>query len=280
MEKGNDLVQTQCLNCNASLEGDFCHECSQPVRDNSDRSLGRLLGVVFSNFFFVDNRFLISMWYLIRFPSRMTVEFLEGKRKKFISPVTLFLFLNLIYFIVNPLTDYSISLYDQIHSQFYSDWTLEWIKLKLQNEGLNFQEYSITYQNASDNISKSMMIINIPIIALFIYLMSFKKRRYYFDSLIFAFHFFTLFMFSLVMLDWVGLLLDFLIGDEDSIVYSIFFILYLFIVPLLYAILGIKKFIGINWYWAIPAGIGVFVSVIATNLLYRFIIFTLAFWST
>lgn len=280
MEEGNELVQTQCLNCNASLEGAFCHQCSQPVRDNSDRSLGRLLGVVFSNFFFVDNRFFLSMWYLLRFPSRMTVEFLEGKRKKFIPPVTLFLFLNLIYFLVNPLTDYSISLYDQTHSQAYSDLTKAWVDLKLQKEGLSEQAYSITYQNASDNISKSIMIINIPIIAFFVYLMAFKRRRFYFDSLIFTFHYFSLFMFSLVMLDWVGSLLDLLVGDEDSIVYTIFFMLFLFVVPLFYAILAIKKFIGNPWYWAILAGIGVLASVVLTNIFYRFIIFILTFWFT
>ena len=120
MEKTPEKSQKKCFNCGTPVNGVFCHNCGQRVRDNLDRSLGRLLGEFFGNVFFLDNRFLLSLWYLVRYPSRMTVEFLEGKRKKFISPVTLFLFLNLIYFIVNPLTDYSLSLYDQTHSQPYS----------------------------------------------------------------------------------------------------------------------------------------------------------------
>jgi len=210
----------------------------------------------------------------------MTVEYLEGMRRKFISPVTLFLFLNLIYFFVNPLTDYSLSLYDQIHSQPFSMWTKEWVDLKLQKEGLDVGSYGITYQNTSDNISKSIMIINIPMIAVFVYLMAFKQRRFYFDSLIFAFHFFSLFMASWVMLDWVESLINILADNEWSMVSDISFYLFAFVIPLFYAILSIKKFVGIRWYWAIPAGMGVMISVSLANLFYRFVIFTVTFWAT
>jgi len=280
MEKNPELSQTHCFNCGAPVTGAFCNQCGQRVRDNADRSLGRLLGEVFNNVFFFDNRFFLSLWYLVRFPSRMTVEFLEGKRKKFIPPVTLFLFFNLIYFFVNPLTDYSLSLYDQTHAQPFSKWAKEWVDHKLQKEGLDEQAYSVTYQNTSDNVSKSIMIINVPLIALFVYLMVFKQRRFYFDSLIFAFHFFTFFMVSWVMLDWVDMLIDFLSGDKQSMIAAISFNLFAFFIPLLYAILSINKFINTRWYWAIPAGLGVMIAVTLANFIYRFIIFILTFWVT
>ncbi len=280
MEKSDELVQVHCLNCGASVHGAFCHQCGQRVRDNLDRSLGRLLGEFFSNLFFFDNRFFISMKYLFWFPGRMTLEFLEGKRKKFISPITLFLFINLIYFFVNPLSDYSLSLYDQANSQPYSVWIKGWVEHKLQYKGLDERAYSVTYQNASDNVSKSIMIINIPMIALFMYLMTFKKRRFYFDSLIYAFHFFSLFMVSWIFLDWVDTLIDFLVGDNSSIISNISFYLFAFILPLLYATLCIKKFLSIRWYWSIPAGLGVMIALSLANLFYRFIIFTVTFWVT
>jgi len=276
-----EIDQTQCFNCKSSVKGDFCHQCGQRVRDNSDRSLGRLFGNFFSNVFFIDNRFFISTWYLFLFPARMTIEFLDGKRKKFISPVTLFLFFNLIYFIVNPLSDYSISLYDQICCQPYSgEWIKGYVKLKLETEGLDLESYGITYQNMSDNVSKSIMIINIPIIAFFVYLMAFKRRPFYFDSLIFTFHFFSLFIFFWVMLDWVNKPVSFLFGDEDSIISNIIFILFTLIIPLVYAILSMKKFMDIRWYWAIPAGVGVIIGVAFANLIYRLIIFLITFGIT
>lgn len=281
MEKRHESKQIECLNCGAYVKATFCDHCGQRVRDNSDRSVSRLLGEFLGNLFFIDNRFLLSVGYLIRFPGRMTVEFLEGKRKKFISPISLFLFFNLIYFLVNPLSDYSLALYDQTYSQPYSGkWMEDWIRLKLQNEGLDWQAYSIIYQKMSDNIAKSIMIINVPLIALFMYPMVFKSRRYYFDSIIFAFHYFSVFMASLVMLSWANTGFEFLSVPDDLIIYDLSFILFTLGIPILYAMLSIKKFLGIRWYWAIPAGLGVVIALALASLCYRFIIFIITFWFT
>jgi len=280
MNNKNESPHKHCLNCSAPAKGDFCHDCGQSIRDNSDRSLSRLLGEVFGNIFFLDNRILLSAKYLFLSPGRMTVEFLKGKRKKFISPITLFLFINLIYFFVNPLSDYSVSFDDQIHLQPYSTLIKDWADLKLQMEGLNQQAYGIIYQSMSDNISKSIMIVNVPIIAIFVYLMSFKKRQFYFDSLIFSFHFFSLFMFSWVMSYWVNALIGLFPDLDNSIVSEISFNLFAFVIPLIYAILSMRKFMDIKWYWAIPAGIGVMAAVTLTNLFYRFIIFVVTVWAT
>ena len=278
--KPEQELQTNCLNCGASVKENYCQRCGQHVRDNTDRSIGSLLSDFLGNLFFLDNRFFISIGYLVRFPGRITNEFLAGKRKKFISPVTLFLFINLIYFFLSPLSDYSLSLEDQLYSQPYSSWAKEVAVQKLKEDGLKYVDYKITYQNASDNISKSIMFINVPLIAFFVFLMAFKRRRYYFDSLIFSFHYFTLFLASLVMLDFVNGLLDHILVDENSIIYSIFFRLFTAIIPLLYAMLSIKKFLYIKWYWSIPAGIGVMLSVFLANFLYRFVIFFSSIWAT
>ena len=280
MEKSHETSQTHCLNCGAVVSGEFCHECGQRVRDNVDRSLVRLIGEFFGNIFFLDNRFFLTLKYLIAYPGRMTVEFLDGKRKKFISPVTLFLFINLVYFFVNPLSDYSLALYDQMHSQPYSTWVKGWVDDKMKEEGLNEKDYAITYQNMSDDISKSIIIINAPMIAAFLFLMTFKKRPFYFDSLIYAFHFFTVLLFSWVMLDWVARLFILITGHDSSIFASIISKLFLLVIPLLYAILSIKKFMRIRWYWSIPAGFGVVVATILASLFYRFTIFVATFWAT
>ncbi|MDW3192330.1 MAG: DUF3667 domain-containing protein [Cytophagales bacterium] len=279
MEQSPTSSPTHCLNCGTPVTGEFCHQCGQRTRDNSDRSVRRLLGEVLGNIFFLDNRFFISVGYLFRFPGRMTIEFLGGKRKKFISPITLFLFLNLIYFFNKPLSDYSLPLEDQIDGQPHSIWAKKALIKKLRKESLDYETYAPIYQNATDNVSKSIMIINIPIIAAFLYLMAFKRRPFYFDSLIFSFHYFTLYLFSWVMLGWADDLLFFL-GLSDTIVDSIRFNLFVSIVPLIYGILSIKKFMDIRWYWAIPAGVVTVVSVLLANAVYRMIIFYLTLWTT
>ena len=210
----------------------------------------------------------------------MTVEFLAGMRKKFISPITLFLFFNLIYFFVNPLSDYSLTLEDQYYSQPYSEWIQESVIDKLNTIEIDSETYSTKYKQMSDSISKSIMILNVPIIAFFVYLMSFKRRRFYFDSLIFAIHFFSLFIFSLVMLKWTDCLINCCPDNISSVIPDISVELFIYSIPFLYAFLGIKKFLDVKWYWAIPAGLGLLISLPLANLLYRFIILQLTLWFT
>jgi len=281
MKKNHELLNVDCLNCGEAAKGDFCQNCGQSIRDNSDRSMARLFGEFFGNIFFLDNRILLSAKYLIRFPGRMTVEFLEGKRKKFISPITLFLFVNLIYFFVNPLSDYSLALYDQVFSQVYSgEWTKDWVRLKMQAKDIDFSAYAVIYQKMSDNISKSIMIINVPMIAIFVYLMSLKKRKFYFDSLIFSFHFFSLYMASWGSLYYANSFIDIFTSNDESIAFTISSSLFAFVIPLIYAILAVKKFISMRWYWAILAGLGVIAAVTLANVVYRFIILVLTLSAT
>ena len=87
-------------------------------------------------------------------------------------------------------------------------------------------------------------------------------------------------MISWVMLVWVDKLISFLPGQINSVVSAIAFQLFTLIIPLLYAILGIKKFMNIRWYWSILAGLGVMIAVLLSNLFYRFIVFILTFWVT
>lgn len=111
------------------------------------------------------------------------------------------------------------------------------------------------------------------------YLLTFKRRPFYFDSLIFAFHYFTLYMFSWVMLGWTNDLLI-VLGLENTIIDAIRFHLFVTLVPLIYGIFSIKSFMDIRWYWAIPAGIFTVASVLLANVVYRLIIFVVTLWVT
>lgn len=278
MEKRIELTKRICKNCGSSVIGEYCQDCGQRMLDDSDRSLRNLLGEILSNVFIFDNRFFLSLWYLFRYPGKMTVEYLAGKRKKFIPPITLFLFFNLIYFFVNPLSDYSLDLYDQMYAQLHSSWTLPLVEAKIESEGLDFESYYPIYQSASDNASKSIMILNVPIVAFFIYLMSLKKRKFYFDSLIFAFHYFSIYLFSWLQFGWVELVASITTIDYDSTFTIFIFRLLTLGIPIFFSVLSIKKFLDTNWYWAILSGIGAFLAVALANLIYRPIILLVVIW--
>ncbi|MEO9870404.1 DUF3667 domain-containing protein [Ekhidna sp.] len=277
MPKEISVINEPCLNCNDIINGSYCKNCGQKAIDNVDRSMLTLMGDFFGNLFFLDNRFYISLKNLLFKPGVMTIEFLSGKRRKYLSPISLFLFVNLIYFFLTPLTDYSLPLIDQIKHQPYSSTAKEWVDKKIEARGIKFDEYKRRYNKNSDDISKIIMILNVPLIALFVYLFSFWRRRFYFDSFIFSIHFFSFFLSIIIIGDLIDTYLGFLpiLNNE-----KIWFVTFLLIIPIVYLIISYKIFTENKWWFSILISPLLFLGIAVSQGFYRFIIFWITFLST
>lgn len=264
------------------MEGAFCAQCGQRDKD-SDRSLKHLLGDLVNNLFFVDNRIWVSYKYLVFRPGVMTYEFLEGKRRKFMPPVTLFLFVNVLYFFISPLTDYSLPLSDQIRQPTHGTLATRLVENKLEKEEMEMEEYAAIYNQASDNISKTIMIFNVPMMAFFVYLLAIRKRKFYFDSLIFSMHFFTVFLLCIV----VGVFTAkgyYLIVNQyfgSSIGPWMFWMpTFMIVLPLFYAIVSFQRFTQVKWIHAVWSGVLIMVAGMVSQFIYRSIVFFTTFWMT
>ncbi|MEP2023616.1 MAG: DUF3667 domain-containing protein [Reichenbachiella sp.] len=275
-------MSNSCLNCGETLNGQYCTNCGQQNKDK-DRSLKHLLGDLLNNLFFVDNRFWVSYKYLLFKPGVMTYEFLEGKRRKFMSPITLFLFVNVLYFFVSPLTDYSLSLTDQMKQPTHGTLASRMVEDKLVQEELDLEAYAPIYKQTSDNVSKTIMILNVPMIAFFVYLIAIRKRKYYYDSLIFSVHFFAVFLLCIIAgislapaYRWVinGLL------EIHMSPWTIWMPFFMLVLPTIYAIVSIKKFAQMKWYHTIWSGLLIFISGFVAQFIYRSIVFFVSFWMT
>jgi len=88
-----------CLNCGAPLSGSFCSECGQ--RDIPPYPSTRELAVdAISEFSGWDGRLASTFRALIQKPGMLTLEFLEGRRVRYISPLRLYLTTSVVYFLL------------------------------------------------------------------------------------------------------------------------------------------------------------------------------------
>ena len=88
-----------CLNCGAPLSGPFCASCGQ--RDIPPYPNVRELAVdAVSEFSGWDGRLASTLRALIQSPGKLTHEFLEGRRVRYISPLRLYLMASLVYFLI------------------------------------------------------------------------------------------------------------------------------------------------------------------------------------
>jgi hypothetical protein len=90
----------RCLNCGAAMVGPFCAQCGQ--RDIPPYpSVRELVTDAFWELSGWDGRFAASVRALVRAPGQLTLDFLEGRRARYISPLRLYLLASLLYFLVS-----------------------------------------------------------------------------------------------------------------------------------------------------------------------------------
>ena len=94
-----DDWRTTCLNCGASLSGSFCSECGQRAAPPHP-SLRELGGEAFAELSGWDGKVAETVRALLRKPGKLTIEFLEGRRARYLSPLRLYLMCSVIYFLI------------------------------------------------------------------------------------------------------------------------------------------------------------------------------------
>ncbi len=93
---------THCLNCGAPLAGEFCHECGQSGH-SIRRPFWSLVSESLETFFSIDGRIAKTLPGLLLKPGRITRDYLDGQRARFIPPFRLYVLASLIFFILMPI---------------------------------------------------------------------------------------------------------------------------------------------------------------------------------
>lgn len=87
-----------CKNCGHAADENFCPNCGQETHD-LHRSLGGILGEVLDAFAGWDAKIPMSIGLLITRPGALTVEFLSGRRVRYLRPLRLYLTMSVLFFL-------------------------------------------------------------------------------------------------------------------------------------------------------------------------------------
>ncbi|MDJ0916387.1 MAG: DUF3667 domain-containing protein [Woeseiaceae bacterium] len=104
-----------CLNCGAPLRGQYCAQCGQRSQSRLI-SLWELISDAFGDLFELDSRLWKTLGPLLIRPGRLTADYLQGKRARFMPPFRTYLVLSLLFFVVaffDPREDLAILYVDE-----------------------------------------------------------------------------------------------------------------------------------------------------------------------
>jgi hypothetical protein len=86
-----------CMNCGTDLQGPFCHFCGQPDK-NFLRFFPVLMRELLEDFLDFDSRFMRTIKPLLFKPGKLTRDYLDGKRFRYVPPLRLYIFSSIAFF--------------------------------------------------------------------------------------------------------------------------------------------------------------------------------------
>lgn len=263
-----DQIQ-RCQNCGHENTGKYCANCGQSYME-SKRPIKELLHDLVGVFSLDSSIFRTIGPFLFK-PGYLSREYLDGRRKTFMSPVRLYLFMSIVFFFVaskfatdsvvdgprtfeaqtdstetTVLTDKELVEVLRNDSNFvvigqdtvYADTARSALEEKIEQKSADAIENPVLYvSDFFKNISYSLFIL-MPIFAFLLYLVNIRRKHYYVEHLIFTLNFHS---FSLLILTLLAIMVAIIKGNDD------FMVLIILIIPV-YFLAGMKRFYQQNFW--------------------------------
>ncbi len=192
---------TKCPNCEKEYDSRFafCPWCGQENKP-VDLSLKHALGEFIDANFNINSKAYITFKKLLFSPAFLTIEYLKGKHKKYLSPIRIYLIVSLIYFFLlslssptsiqfNTRKDTSTAPRETVSVKSGSKTENEADIEKYLNQRidqLDTKQGKIAFINSLRSSASKGMFLLMPLTAL-VFSGFFRQRRY-FEHLIFIIH--------------------------------------------------------------------------------------------
>lgn len=99
MSHGQLRKETNCLNCDAQVDGRYCKNCGQENLEPK-QTLWHLITHFFNDITHFDGKFFTTLKSLLLKPGFLTEEYVNGRRMKYLDPVRMYLFVSFAFFLL------------------------------------------------------------------------------------------------------------------------------------------------------------------------------------
>ena len=191
------VLLDNCANCGAPLSGPYCSNCGQKKEGKSDFKISQFLGETFHAFTHFDSKFFATVKNLFRRPGFLTLEYIQGHRKKYMGPMQLFLVCNIFYFLFASFDTFTTPLKDVEEGPLRAKM-MQMVDAKIKEEGIDYKEYESKYNEREKGEARTLIVLMIPIFAFLISLLFLGQKRYFVEHLVFTLHFYSFMLLFMV----------------------------------------------------------------------------------
>jgi len=183
-----------CANCEAPITGDYCARCGERIVDHDALTLRGFARSSFHAMSDLETGLLPTLKWLLTRPGFLTREYLDGRRRPYVRPLRLFLIINVLYFLVQPLlpaNTFNTSLRGHRDQQVYSGVTGPVVERTLAERDVTLEAYTAAWESKSEPLARSLIIIMIPMLALAVALLQRGRGVPAVGHLVFTLHFYA-----------------------------------------------------------------------------------------
>lgn len=183
-----------CPTCNRRLSTRYCAECGESPLNARDLTLRGLFAQFFHAFSSIDGRLIRSFHCLLHHPGALTLAYVRGQRIGYIGPFQLFVIANVLFFVVQSLTNtniFSSTLDSHLHHQDWSALAQSLVADRVQALGITLDHYAPVFNQAVVLNAKWLIILVVLVFALLLPLMFYHNHAPFVTHVVFALHLYT-----------------------------------------------------------------------------------------
>jgi hypothetical protein len=276
-------IDESCASCGASMHGGFCAACGERRLDHHDLSLRHFLQHSLHDVTHFDTKIFRSMGVLLRHPGRLTREYFAGRRIRFLTPVQLFVMINVIFFFAAP----KLGLFRFGYDYYVGNRTvLAGVPTKKILDEVrgdrSVEEFRTEFDHAIDSPKRLLIFTMVAMFALALAIL--MRRRFLVEHTVFALHYYAFWMLMMILLPLLLLaggsiaagVFRAVTGRHASVAFADPILLTLTITAsIAYLYVAIREFYGSSRRAAFIQGTILSVGMVAIFLIYRGVLFLL-----
>ena len=163
--------------------GPYCFHCGEKKFVPTDYSTVHLAEEVLGEFTHFDTKFLRTLRVLVTKPGELSRAYFHGGRSRYTKPLTLFVIINVIFFLIQPHTRL---LHYKYQDYIYDPHYRAVVRTHLLETKEPEQQYAARFDANLQNQKKSLLIVSVPVLALTMAVLFIGTRSTYAEHLVFS----------------------------------------------------------------------------------------------
>ena len=165
------------------MVGPYCSQCGEKRLTPKDYSLSHLAEETLGVFTHLDSKFFRTLKILVTKPGELSRAYFHGGRSRYTKPLTLFVIINVVFFVAQPHT----GLWRQKYETYMTERPYAAaVDARLATTREPAQRYAARFDANLQNQKKSLLIISVPLLAVAMSLLLIGMRHTFAEHLVFS----------------------------------------------------------------------------------------------